>query len=592
MTKLQHVLKNSDSGARMAFAQSWGVTIAKLSEDKQIAKLQDSMLDAARVEAVWDMLNQDQRGALQMLASQRGRSMGLSQFQALFGKIRKMGRGEIEREQPHLNPTSTAEALFYRGFIAEDFQPLQGQLQPIVFIPEDLCALLPLHKTSYSNLEGEDLPEADEDDEDDEESVASPELALTLGRRASVALPVPAIVALPEVPQGAQFADTSVIDDLVTLLAFLRVQPLRVEGDSFLPPDAERVMPHLLRPDAARLTFLLCLGVSAELIMSQDGLAYVRRDGLQRWLNLPRYAQLRRLADAWLTSRTYHELWHVADLWPDDNFAYDPQLARQALLEAMHEAPSQAWWPTGALIARMKAQQPNFQRSEYDSWYIRGPQNAYLKGFASWDAVEGALLTFLMNGPLHWLGLLDVAQGAAHLTAYGRGWLGLAPYPQPPDPDEKIIVRSDGTLIASRKVARVERFQVARFSQWLGLRDGQYHYRVDAQSLAWAAEQGIHGPQIETFLRRQLPEGRDLPVSLLRLLHAPPPSAASAVSLERAIVLRTTSKEMLDHLFDDPKTRRFLGARLGDLAAIVRPEGVDALQSALLAAGYPLSRLE
>ena len=588
MINLQHVLKNSDSGVRIAFAQSWGVPIAKLSEDRQIAALQAAMLEAERVEALWETLNQAQRGALQMLASQKNQSMSLSQFQALFGKIRKMGRGEIEREQPHKNPSSTAEALYYRGLIAEDFQPLQGQLQPIIFIPQDLCALLPLHKTSYSNLEGEDLPPDDEDDD----SALPPQPSPTIGQKAVAPLPVPTITALPEVPQGAQLADTSVIDDLVTLLALLRVQPLRVEGDSLLPADAERVLPHLLRPDVARLTFLLCLGVSAELIMSQDGLVYVRRDGLQRWLNLPRYAQLRQLADAWLTSRAYHELWHVADLWPDDNFVYDPRLARQTLLEALREAPPQAWWPMSALIGRIKAQNPTFQRSEYDSWYIRGPQNAYLKGFGSWDAVEGALLTFLMSSPLHWLGLLDTAQDAAHLTAYGRGWLGLAPYPQPPDPDEKIVVRPDGTLIASRKVARVERFQAARFSQWLGLHDGQYHYRIDAQSLAWAAEQGIHSPQIETFLRRQLPEGRDLPVALLRLLHAPAPGAASSLSLERAIVLRTTSKEMLDHLLDDPKTRRFLGARLGDLAVIVRPESADALQSALLATGYPLSPLE
>jgi hypothetical protein len=589
MHKLQHVLKNSDSGVRIAFAQTWGVAIAKLSEDKQIAALQAAMLEAERVEALWETLNQDQRGALQMLASQKNLCLSLSQFQSLFGKIRKMGRGEIEREQPHKNPASVAEALYYRGLIAEDFQPLQGQLQPVVFIPQDLAALLPLHKTSYSDLEGDEDDLPDEDDEDEEEA-DSP--SLTLGQRASAALPSTTMTPLPEAPQGAQLADTSVIDDLVTLLAFLRVQPLRVEGDSFLPADAERVLPHLLRPDLARLTFLLCLGVSGELITSQDGLAYVRRDGLQRWLGLARYAQLRHLADAWLTSRAYHELWHVADLSPDDNFAYDPQLARQTLLEALREAPPQAWWPMPTLISRIKAQQPNFQRSEYDSWYIRGPQNAYLRGFESWDAVEGALLAFLMNGPLHWLGLLDVAQGAAHLTAYGRGWLGLAPYPQPPDPDEKIVVRADGTLIASRKVARVERFQAARFSQWLGLQGDQYHYRIDAQSLAWAAEQGIHGPQIEAFLRRQLPEGRDLPAPLLRLLHAPTPGAASSVSLERAIVLRTTSKEMLDHLFDDPKTRRFLGARLGDLAVIVRPEGAEALQSALLAAGYPLSPLE
>ena len=42
---------------------------------------------------------------------------------------------------------------------------------------------------------------------------------------------------------------------------------------------------------------------------------------------------------------------------------------------------------------------------------------------------EGALLEFYLFGPMHWLGLVDVADDAARLTAYGRAALKLGPWP-------------------------------------------------------------------------------------------------------------------------------------------------------------------
>ena len=33
----------------------------------------------------------------------------------------------------------------------------------------------------------------------------------------------------------------------------------------------------------------------------------------------------------------------------------------------------------------------------------------YLRGFSTWDEVDGALVRFLITGPMHWLGLVDLA---------------------------------------------------------------------------------------------------------------------------------------------------------------------------------------
>ena len=41
--------------------------------------------------------------------------MKIAQFERFYGKIRKLGRAQIEREQPHILGQSIAETLYYTG---------------------------------------------------------------------------------------------------------------------------------------------------------------------------------------------------------------------------------------------------------------------------------------------------------------------------------------------------------------------------------------------------------------------------------------------------------------------------------------------
>ena len=44
----------------------------------------------------------------------------------------------------------------------------------------------------------------------------------------------------------------------------------------------------------------------------------------------------------------------------------------------------------------------------------------YLRGFASWDQVDGALIKYFITNILHWLGQVDlcIAEGAAEPTSF------------------------------------------------------------------------------------------------------------------------------------------------------------------------------
>jgi len=567
METLLIALQNTDIGVLYALAEVWSVSTVKLASDEVAPTLTNAMLTPSRAEKVWDMLDDDARGALQMVLANKDRKMLKTQFELLYGKLEKMGRNQIEREKPHKQPKSVAQALYYRGLITEGFEKNKGgHIVPIVYIPSDFADVLPIHKTQYANLKDEVLSEGE-----NLHSVANTPLEPLDDSDLD----------------NIQLADTAIVDDMTTLLAYLRLHSAGVEGDSFLPSDAERILPAFLKPEIERLTFMLCVGVNAELIHVQDGRAYPRRDGSQKWLGLPRWSQIKHLADAWRTGDIYQELWHVSGLFPDpEAFAYDPLIARQSVLGFLASLPPKnpkAWWGVQDFIDTVKATEPHFQRPDgnYDSWYIRNAQNEYLRGFESWDAVEGALIESFLYAPLHWLGFTDVAEDAVRLNAYGRGFVGLAPFPQPNDSEEKVRVLPDATLTVSRKVSRADRYQVARFSEWqLGAEP--YAYRITAKSLEMAQEQGITPAQIEAFLKRHTDA---LPAPVSRLLSLTQAGALAELTLERLIVLRTTSPEVLDRIYNEPSLRRYLGARLGEMAVTVRADTLEKFQEALTLAG-------
>lgn len=133
--------------------------------------------------------------------------------------------------------------------------------------------------------------------------------------------------------------------------------------------------------------------------------------------------------------------------------------------------------------------------------------------------------------------------------------------------------------MVSRKIARVDRFQIARFTTWQAAGD-PYTYKLDAASVQRAAAQGINSGHIAAFLSRMLNE-QPLPAAVNQLLDNWRGGPAAAVSIERLMVLRTTAPETLDKILDTPALRRYLGARLGPMAVVVRAGQWEALREAL-----------
>jgi hypothetical protein len=305
----------------------------------------------------------------------------------------------------------------------------------------------------------------------------------------------------------------------------------------------------------------------------------------RRWLGLTRPDQVRQLAEAWRSS-TLLDMAHVPGLMLDIDAGtlhqYDPKAVRATVLDLMRaNVPLNDWWAQSDFISAIRENSHDFQRpnGDFSSWYIQDTQGAVLSGIEYWDLVEGALLQYLIEGPLHWLGLADLADDAAHFNAFGRAFMTGSAWPGRPEQPEPLAIGADGVIGVSRKASRLERYTVARFTSWLD-GDPPYQYRLDADGLERAAGQGITLELIRKFLEHHAPENQ-VPPSILRFLDDWKQGAKAVVTLEEALVLRTTSEATLDGIFNDPDLRRFLGARLGPTAVIVRSDQWHELKLAL-----------
>ena len=559
MRALYPTLLDYDAGLLAIIAHRWDVDLETGDKRTDAQTLAEAMLEPERAAAEWERLSDAERGALQTLLAAPEHKMPQAQFCRLFGEIRQMGPERRKREKPHLQPVGVAEVLYYRGLVAQAFDQGKTGVQAFVYVPPDLAEVLPVHATGYALSEAPEPALAPEDD------------AYT--------------------PQQVAQATTALVDDLTTLLAYLQIADVPADPAIARAEVAEALAEHWLAERSAAEVALL-LGVTLDL-----GVAAPRADGLlkpvppraRRWLESTRPRQVRALAEAWRTGVHFNALWHTPGLLPEDTgWANDPLLARQTVLTYLELAPPDAWWPADELVALIKQEEPDFQRpgGDYASWYIRDAETGeYLRGFESWDRVEGAMLRFILTGPMHWLGLVDVGDGGAlcRLTAYGRALLGELAWPDPREERPHLHIEPDGTLHAPRTMSRYERFQVARIATWEKPGD-PYIYRLTANSLQRAAEQGLQTDAIRAFLRRL--SGQDtLPGSVQKLLERWQRTGGADVWMTRAIVLRTTAPDVMQAILEAPELRRFVGAQLGPTAVLVLAGQERALAAALHKAG-------
>lgn len=129
---------------------------------------------------------------------------------------------------------------------------------------------------------------------------------------------------------------------------------------------------------------------------------------------------------------------------------------------------------------------------------------------------------------------------------------------------------------------RVVRYQIARFGEWEGERGGDPIYRLTPTSLERARQAGLTVDHLLSLLRRY---ADSVPPSLVKALERWETSGRSDATIERMLVLRVSSPEVLEAVRGS-RAARFLGDPLGPAAVAVNAAAAEKVLVALAELGY------
>lgn len=532
MPDLISSLNDPDLGFLRIIAERWGVDLRAQDVRTGFEELSGAIADPQRVAEMLEALPPEARAALDALQRGKGR-IPWAEFARRFGAVREMGAGKRDRERPDLVPISAAEVLWYRALATRGFFLTAAGMQEFAFVPDDLLALLP------------PIPDSD---------AAYPGHA---AEKADTAYPVR--------------ATDRILDAACTLLAAQRMA-IDWTDESGVPRSA-----------------LLGMLASAGIL---DGQGMPQPEATRVFLEAGRGEALQQLFRGWCESTQFNELRILPGIRCEGGWSNDAYRTRQKILEPVCQVPENTWWDLRSFVDAFRERQPDFQRpaGDYDSWFIREEASGqYLRGFERWDEVDGALIRFLLTGPLHWLSALDWAArepggkpAAFHVNRWGSALLaGKTPAGLPAE-SAAIKALSDGRLLVPRLVPRTARYQIARFCAWEGEENDGFHYRITPKSLERARGQGLRLNYLIGLLRKHAapPPGPNLIQALERW-----DENGTQARLEDVLVLRVSRPEILAAL-KRSRAARFLGEPLSATAVIIPATAREKVLTALAELGY------
>ena len=535
MPNLKTTLSNLDPGFLRIVADFWGIE-EKIPITNLVKNLMEAMTDDSQFDEMWETLPNQARQAWLELSKKNGK-ISWSDFIRHYGDINEIGQGKIERERKYLKKGTTTEYLWYRGLLFRAFFKDKGEPQEFAYLPDEFILLL---KKSIPPTV----------------STASPGKPFHFSY-------APKLVA----------ANDHILDHACTLLAALRAGL-----------DAEKSC-HFNIP----VHFLIELLKSADIV---DEAHQPKTGETKRFLETGRAQGLLQLFICWEKSETINELFLIPEIKCEGKWKNQPKTARENLLKMVKEIPIQEWWDLDAFIADVRQQQPDFLRpsGDYDSWIIRNRSSGeYLRGFANWDKVEGHFIRHLITQWLRWLGAVDLGFSedsetiqAFRLTTWSKFLFNHQFVPNLAKENEKVIIRSNGSILCPPLTPRAVRYQIARFCEWREEKIDGYHYFLSASAMQKAEMQNLQTGQLITFFKRNA----RMPI---------PPTFYKAITqwkqfhlqakFETGVLLKVTDASILDEL-EKSSAKRFLLERVNPTMMLVKPGGEKVIQHTLMEIGY------
>jgi hypothetical protein len=537
MPNLHQTLRSTDLDFLQRIASIWRIELDSKSFPIALEEIEQKLTDKDLFTEILEALPANAKVGWEFLIERAGKETW-SIFTRQFGELRAFGRAKREREAPDQKPISAVEALWYRGLIGRAFLSSGSEPQEFAYIPDEFLSFL--HSSPVQGLQ---------------------------------MLPRPAAAIETKFPiKGSD----RILDDATEMLAALRMK--RTLQQANLPRHP------------AYLNFLTAL-LKASSFITPDQTPDPAR--LKDFLESNRSNALLSLYKTWMNSTSINDLHMLPGLLFEGNWENDPLVPRKLISSILTQLDPTIWWSTSSLLNQIKENQPDFQRpaGDYDSWFIRDAKtNIHLQGAKNWDKIDGSLLRYLIAGPLHWLGVVDLACSeknsrpmAFKLSALGVELLKGKPPSACSVEDGFILLTAENTIQVSLNAPRAVRYQIARFGSPLKQTAIDVSYRISPSSLRQAADQGLSvNHLLQLFQQAKI---KNIPPNLVQQLERWEKYGVEA-AVSQAILLRLSRPEILPLLQKNPRASRCLAEVLNPRTIVVKPGSVESLRKVLAEMGF------
>ncbi len=356
--------------------------------------------------------------------------------------------------------------------------------------------------------------------------------------------------------------------------------------------------------DAPHLLFLRLLLMKLELLHERNGALFAAP--AEAYFALPLVERARRCYRMWLETPFWNELGYLPGviLRPGPG-PFDPAhpevlharvMVMDRVLEQSLQTPGE-WQSFSTFIARAKLYVPYLlfprqygARAERYStgsnpygWDFR-LRHGWLTHREGWHQVEGGFIRAMLNGPLRWLGLVEVKEEDKPDTFRILPHISQIINDNLPAADDvawgRLVVQPNFELIALAPVSEALLVKLDRFAERLRL-EQIAQYRLTKASVTRAVQMGLRAETIQQQLEQAAGGITAIPQNISYSLVEWERQARRIELWPRVALLEVDEATLLDELFANEQTRALFGRRVAPLLAEVKAEHMEALQTLL-----------
>ncbi len=385
----------------------------------------------------------------------------------------------------------------------------------------------------------------------------------------------------------------------LTQAGLVRKRSLRQVNEQLLLPDPAVEHAHG-EAEAPRIYFLRLLLQDLGLLAERDEhLEAPNTPGqIPEFWREPVLQRAARALESWMAIETWSELLGLSLASLD----LDLLRARRTLLEQLGTLPVAVWISAERFSNRLLLGTPSLlvETHHIRMWaaVLQADDEYAARHNQRLADIQSAFVGRAVSGPLHWLGIVDIAldddrllafritkQGGQVLNLVNRTNMGqVAPHPDRQLDDEgRVVVQPSFHILVLGPVPEFSLAQLELFAERLKADRSAFEYVLSQETVYRGQQSGLTVDGIVAALRQM--SSVPIPTNVLRSLRDWDEQYQRIVFHKRVALMHTSSAGQLEELWQDTSVRRHLGRRLTPTVATVRVGHRVALRDALFNRG-------